>query len=67
MQAVSFGAAHGTGLSGGVAGMVGATVFGVVLGMLRNASAGLTAPVIAHTLVDLVLFSLAVEHVVWRV
>lgn len=58
IQAVAFGAAHWHGVPRGVAGVLLATVYGLMLGLLRARTRGLIAPMLAHLFADLVVFSL---------
>lgn len=60
IQAVAFGAAHWHGVPRGVAGVLLATVYGFMLGLLRRKTRGLLAPVIAHVFADLVVLSLLI-------
>jgi len=65
VQAVSFGLAHAAGLPGGPVGVVGALVLGLVLGVLRLRPAGFSGCVVVHTAVDVAIFGLVAEKVVW--
>lgn len=60
IQAVAFGAAHWHGVPRGVAGVLLATVYGLMLGLLRARTRGLLAPMLAHLFANLVVFSLLV-------
>jgi membrane protease YdiL (CAAX protease family) len=57
IQAVAFGAAHWHGVPRGVAGVLLATIYGLMLGLLRRRTRGLLAPIIAHVFADLVVLS----------
>lgn len=65
VQAVSFGLAHAAGLPGGVTGVAGAFVLGLVLGVLRLRAAGLPGCVAVHLAVDVAIFGIVANHVVW--
>lgn len=65
VQATSFGLAHVGGLPGGMAGVGGALVLGLVLGVLRGRHAGLLGCVVVHVVVDVAIFSVAAARVVW--
>ena len=65
VQAASFGLAHAAGLPGGAIGVAGAAVLGVVLGVLRLRPAGMPGCVAVHTAVDVALFGLVANQVVW--
>lgn len=64
-QAVSFGLAHLSGLPGGSAGVLGASGLAVILGALRVSRAGLLSAILAHFIVDYMLFSAAAKYVMW--
>ena len=57
-QAVAFGAAHWHGVPRGVAGVLLATVYGLMLGLLRAKTRGLLAPMLAHVFADLAVLGL---------
>ena len=61
LQAVAFGILHMNGYPYGLAGVVLATVYGLLLGALRLHSGGLLAPWIAHACADVVIFVLIVR------
>jgi len=52
LQAVSFGVAHAHGVPSGGLGVVLAGAWAVLLGLLRRASGGLLAPIVAHFVAD---------------
>lgn len=58
IQALSFGAAHWTGVPGGWAGIVLSTIFGLMMGVLAYRAKGLLAPILAHILADMVIFAM---------
>lgn len=58
IQALSFGIAHWNGVPSGLSGVVLATGYGILLGMLALRTDGLLAAVLAHVAADLVIFSL---------
>ncbi|HYA42246.1 MAG TPA: type II CAAX endopeptidase family protein [Syntrophobacteraceae bacterium] len=60
IQALSFGAAHLNGFPRGVSGMVLATIYGCILGYVRQCAKGLMAPIAAHALADAVVYSILV-------
>jgi membrane protease YdiL (CAAX protease family) len=64
-QAVSFGLAHAAGLPGGPLGVAGAFVLGLVLGVLRLRTAGMPGCVAVHAAVDVAIFGLVANQVVW--
>ncbi|MEU3571753.1 type II CAAX endopeptidase family protein [Kitasatospora sp. NPDC036755] len=59
VQAAGFGLAHATGFPSGPAGILLATVYGLMLGVIRHRSAGLLAPYLAHVCADLTIGALA--------
>ena len=65
VPAVSFGAAHLTGVPNGLTGVAGAFGLGLVLGVLRLRPAGLPGCVAAHAAIDMAIFGLVAGHVVW--
>ncbi|WP_373488909.1 lysostaphin resistance A-like protein [Blastomonas sp.] len=58
IQALSFGALHWAGFPSGWSGVALAIIYGVILGWLRHATGGLSAPIVAHILADLTIFLL---------
>jgi len=60
VQALAFGMLHLNGYPYGPAGVVLASVYGVLLGAIRLRSGGLLAPWIAHAVTDVVIFVLIV-------
>jgi membrane protease YdiL (CAAX protease family) len=61
VQALAFGILHLNGYPYGLAGVVLASVYGLLLGALRLRSGGLLAPWIAHVCADAVIFVLIVR------
>lgn len=61
IQAVAFGAAHWHGVPRGVAGVLLATVYGLMLGLLRAKTRGLLAPMLAHVFADLAVLGLLLQ------
>lgn len=62
-QAALFGWAHAQGYPSGVVGVVLAGVYGLLLGLLRQRSRGLAAPLIAHIGADATIYGLVMG---WR-
>ncbi len=60
LQAVSFGLAHAHGFPRGVAGVVLAGSWAVLLGILRQVAGGLLAPVLAHVVADAAIASIVI-------
>ena len=60
-QALAFGAAHYHGFPAGPVGVVLASIYGLMLGMLRRWANGLAAPVIAHICADATIFAIVVN------
>ena len=60
-QALAFGAAHYHGIPAGPIGVVLASIYGLMLGMLRRWSKGLAAPVIAHICADATIFAIVIQ------
>jgi CAAX protease family protein len=58
LQAVSYGLLHTGGFPSGALGVALATVYGLVLGIVRLRSGGLLAPWLAHVLADLTIMAL---------
>src|SRR5262245_27700625 len=56
LQALAFGAAHYHGYPPGPVGVVLASIYGLMLGILRNWTSGLAAPIIAHVFADATIF-----------
>ncbi|MBN1334724.1 MAG: CPBP family intramembrane metalloprotease [Deltaproteobacteria bacterium] len=52
VQAASFGLAHAHGVPRGIAGVLLAGAWGVLLGLLRQRAGGLLAPILAHVVAD---------------
>ncbi len=57
-QAVAFGVIHAQGFPRGVVGMVMASIYGLMLGVLRLRARGLAAPVLAHICADATIFAI---------
>lgn len=55
IQALPFGLAHLHGVPGGAAGVLLATIYGLMMGALRQRARGLLAPCIAHVVADVVI------------
>lgn len=63
VQAVPFAAFHFlSGFPNGVIGVILVLVYGIMLGGLRRLSGGLLAPLAAHVVADLVIFSILLLH-----
>ena len=60
LQAASFGVAHAHGFPRGLVGVVLAGVWGAMLGVLRQRSGGLLAPVLAHIVADATIACLVI-------
>lgn len=58
VQAGAFGVLHVAGFPAGVVGMVLATVYGLVLGVLRMRTGGLRVPVVVHVAADVTIAAL---------
>ncbi len=63
LQAIPFGFIHITGVPGGWIGLCLATVYGLILGVIRRLAQGLFAPFVAHVCADLVIFSIVILFV----
>jgi membrane protease YdiL (CAAX protease family) len=63
IQGIAFGVVHAHGFPRGVVGVVMASVYGVVLGLLRQRSGGLLAPFVAHVFADATIFCILLVHV----
>ena len=61
LQALVFGAAHISGVPGGLSGVLLATVYGLFLGWIREASEGLLWPVVTHVFADAIIFILLIH------
>ena len=61
LQAVFFGLLHFRGFPGGILGIGLSTGYGVVLGILRYASRGLLAPILAHVFADITIAVIVME------
>lgn len=61
VQAVFFGTAHFWGVPSGIIGAVLATVYGVMLGIIRQRSGGLGMAIVTHVFADLVIFCILLD------
>ncbi len=61
VQALSFGMAHLNGFPRGASGMVLASIYGCIMGYVRQQSKGLLAPIVAHAFADAVIYSILVS------
>lgn len=61
LQGLAFGAAHYHGYPPGPVGVLLASIYGLMLGMLRNWTSGLAAPIIAHVFADATIFVIVVS------
>jgi membrane protease YdiL (CAAX protease family) len=60
LQAISFGLLHLNGIPCGWCGIVMATVYGLMLGLLKRRAQGMLAPFVAHVFADVVIFTMLV-------
>ena len=58
LQAALFGHAHFQGIPSGWGGVALAGSYGLVLGIIRERSGGLGAPIVAHIFADLAIFTM---------
>jgi membrane protease YdiL (CAAX protease family) len=63
IQGLAFGVVHAHGFPHGVIGVVMASVYGIVLGLLRHRSGGLLAPFVAHVFADATIFGILLVHI----
>ncbi len=63
VQALSFGVAHVHGFPRGVSGIVLASIYGYIIGCVRQHAKGLLAPIAAHFFADVVIYSILVSIV----
>jgi membrane protease YdiL (CAAX protease family) len=63
IQAIAFGVVHAHGFPRGVIGVAMATLYGLVLGVLRQRSGGLVAPLVAHVFADATIFGILLVHI----
>lgn len=56
LQAVFFGIMHYNGFPRGIAGVILASIYGILQGIIRHFSKGLLAPVVSHFFADLTIF-----------
>jgi uncharacterized protein len=61
IQAAVFGHAHFYGFPSGWSGVVLATAYGAILGMMKRRSNGLAAPIAAHVFADMTIFAILVQ------
>jgi membrane protease YdiL (CAAX protease family) len=61
IQGVAFGVVHAHGYPPGVIGMLLASLYGLMLGLLRLQAGGLVAPCIAHVCADATIFTIVVS------
>jgi len=66
LQALSFGVAHVQGFPMGASGIVLATIYGYIMGRVRQHAKGLLAPIAAHFFVDAVIYSILAYAVLAR-
>jgi membrane protease YdiL (CAAX protease family) len=64
LQAIPFGLIHLNGIPGGWIGVGMATIYGLMLGLVRRFAQGMLAPFLAHVFADVVIFTMLV---VWAV
>ena len=60
IQALSFGIAHLNGFPRGASGIVLASIYGCMMGYVRQSAKGLLAPIVAHAFADAVIYSILV-------
>ncbi|UCB46508.1 MAG: CPBP family intramembrane metalloprotease [Spirochaetota bacterium] len=58
LQALIFGLWHYRGFPGGISGVFMVFVWGIFLGLVRNRSKGMLAPMVSHFFADLAIFSI---------
>jgi uncharacterized protein len=63
IQGIAFGVVHAHGFPRGVVGVFMASVYGVMLGFLRQRSGGLLAPFVAHVFADATIFGILLVHI----
>ena len=61
VQALSFGMAHLNGFPRGASGIILASIYGCIMGYVRQQSKGLLAPIVAHAFADAVIYSILVS------
>ncbi len=66
ITSVSFGLAHARGFPSGVVGVGLATIYGVMMGIIRMRTRGLLGPWAAHVIADVVIYAMVVAMVVGR-
>jgi membrane protease YdiL (CAAX protease family) len=62
LQALSFGSVHAHGFPSGVVGVALASIWAVMLGLLRVHSAGLLAPTLAHVVADATIAAIVISR-----
>jgi len=60
LQAIVFGLIHINGVPGGWLGVGMATIYGLMLGLVRRRAQGMLAPFVAHVVADVVIFCMLV-------
>ena len=60
-QALIFGVAHWWGVPNGVLGVMLATIYGLMMGVVRYVTGGLLLPIVVHVFADLVIFALLLD------
>jgi uncharacterized protein len=63
LSSLSFGVAHYRGFPSGVLGVALATIFGLMMGLVRMRTGGLLGPWLAHVFADVVIFTMIVAMV----
>jgi uncharacterized protein len=58
VQAISFGVAHWQGFPRGLSGIGLASIYGVIIGYVRQQANGLGAPIVAHVLADAAIYAI---------
>lgn len=61
IQSLSFGMAHFGGFPRGISGIVPATVYGCMMGYVRQEAKGMLAPIACHVFADAVIYSILVS------
>jgi uncharacterized protein len=60
IQGLSFGIMHIEGFPRGISGVILASIYGIMLGLIRRKSVGMFAPWLAHVFADITIFSIIV-------
>ena len=63
VQAVFFGTAHFWGVPSGIIGAVLATIYGIMLGVIRKRAGGLLMAIVTHVFADIVIFCILLDIV----